>query len=195
MSVSTADTRAGLADRGSESLAQAVTVGIIGGVLAAFVMAMYAMVAAATYQGTGFFTPMYHIASAFIEPTAMMTSMERAGGDQLFYFAAGPAALGMLVHLATGAVYGALFAVIMRATSLHGASVVATGAVFGVAVMLFSSFVGLPATAALFGGGEAISEMPTMVGWTTFTVEHLIYGVVLGVWLARRPPEATAKLG
>ena len=45
-----------------------VTVGAAGGALGAIVMAMYAMIAAATYQHTGFFTPLYHIASPIIQP-------------------------------------------------------------------------------------------------------------------------------
>jgi hypothetical protein len=45
-----------------------VTVGAVGGALGAIVMAMYAMIAAATYQHTGFFTPLYHIASPIIQP-------------------------------------------------------------------------------------------------------------------------------
>ncbi|MGK2854021.1 MAG: hypothetical protein ACSLE3_07970, partial [Microbacteriaceae bacterium] len=37
--------------------------GAAAGAGASLVMAMYAMVAALTYQHTGFFTPLYHIAS------------------------------------------------------------------------------------------------------------------------------------
>ncbi len=191
MAVPAARSRAGLAEAGTTSSASAISVGIIGGAIGAAVMGLFAMIAAATYQGTGFFTPMYHIASTFIEPQAMMTSMEQAGADQLFYFAAGPALLGMIVHLATGAIYGALFALIVRSARWSGGAIVATGAVFGIAAMLFSSLVGLPLAASIFGGGEPIAEMPTMVGWTTFTIEHLLYGVVLGLWLARRQNGAT----
>ncbi|MFN2526851.1 MAG: hypothetical protein ABR505_11410 [Actinomycetota bacterium] len=175
-------------------MARTVSSGIIGGGIAAVVMGLFAMIAAATYQGTGFFTPMYHIASTFIEPTAMMASMERAGTEQLFYFSAGPALVGMLVHLATGAIYGVVFALLARAARLHGVVTVVAGAVFGIAAMLFSSLVGLPLAASLFGGGEPISEMPTMVGWSTFTVEHLIFGIVLGIWVAMRPQDVATDL-
>ena len=155
--------------------------GLLWGVVAAVAMAMYAMVAAATYQGTGFFTPMYHIASTFIDPKPMMTSMERAAQDHLFYFDLGPAFLGMMLHLATGAAYGVVFALIARALRLGRLGGVLAGAVYGIVVLLFSSFVGLPIAASLFGGGKPISEMPTMVGWSTFTIEHLIFGVVVGI--------------
>ncbi len=69
-----------------------------------------------------------------------------------------------MIHLATGMVYGIVFALLARALRLSGAAAVITGAVFGIAVMLFSSYVGLPAAAAAFGGGDPIANMPKMVG-------------------------------
>ncbi|HKI29626.1 MAG TPA: hypothetical protein VKB32_09410 [Actinomycetota bacterium] len=83
------------------------------GVVAALVMAMFAMVAAATYQGTGFFTPLYHIASSLIDPATMMRSMEAAASGDAFTFSAGPAAVGVMLHLLTGAFWGAIFGLIV----------------------------------------------------------------------------------
>ena len=57
-----------------------VASGLIAGLVGSMVMALFAMGAGATYLGTGFFTPMYHIASVFIDPGAMMRSMEQAAG-------------------------------------------------------------------------------------------------------------------
>jgi hypothetical protein len=196
VAVATADRRIG--DERAY-LGAAVRTGALWGVIAAFVMAMYAMIAGLTYLGTGFFTPMYHIASVVIQPDAMMTSMQRAmEGQGDLYFTFGPAALGMMIHLATGAAYGIVFALIARGLRLSGSVAVAVGAIFGLAVMLFSSFVGLPIAAALFGGGDPISDMPQMVGWTTFTIEHVMFGVILGIgWLiAARggpAPDGTSK--
>lgn len=185
MAVATADRRVGQEDTG---VARAAGLGALWGVVAAIVMAMYAMIAGATYLGTGFFTPMYHIASAVIEPNAMMASMESAmSGQTNFYFALGPAVVGMMVHLMTGALYGVIFALIARGLKLAGAAAVVAGIVYGIAVLLFSSFVGLPIAAAVLGGGDPISSMPQMVGWTTFTIEHVMFGMVLGLaWLAAR---------
>jgi len=168
----------------------AIRTGALWGVIAAAVMAMYAMVAGLTYLNSGFFTPLYHIASSVIEPTAMMTSMQNAmEGQSSFYFTFGPAAVGMMVHFATGAIYGVVFALLARALRLSGGASVLAGMVYGAGVLLFSSFVGLPVAAALFGGGDPIGDMPKMVGWTTFTIEHVMYGAILGVgWmLASRP--------
>ncbi|MGH2789312.1 MAG: hypothetical protein ACRDJV_15665 [Actinomycetota bacterium] len=179
MAVATADKdfAAGRVDVGN-----ALKVGAVGGVVAAIVMAMYAMIAGATYIGSGFFTPLYHIASAFIDPKPMMTSMQHAMEGQNFYFTFGPAVLGMAVHLATGLVYGVVFALAARALRLSGGAAVVAGAVFGPLVLAFSSFAGLPVAASLFGGGDPISDMPKMVGWGTFTIEHVMFGLVVGLW-------------
>ena len=168
-----------------------IRTGALWGIIAAAVMAMYAMVAGLTYLGTGFFTPLYHIASTVIEPKAMMTSMQRAmEGQSDFYFTIGPAAVGMMIHLATGAAFGVLFALLARSLRLSGAAAVVAGMFYGVGVLLFSSFVGLPVAAELFDGGDPIADMPKMVGWTTFTIEHVMFGAVLGLglFLASRGP-------
>ncbi len=158
-----------------------VKLGALWGVAGAFVMATYAMIAGATYLDSGFFTPLYHIASTLMDPQPMMTSMEHAMEGDSFYFTFGAASFGMLVHLVVGAIYGIVFALLARAGKLVGPASVAIGALYGIVVMLFSSFVGLPIAAALFGGGDPISDMPEMVGWSTFTIEHVMFGVVLGI--------------
>ena len=166
------------------NVTQLVKVGALWGIVGAFVMAIYAMIAGATYLDSGFFTPLYHIASTFIAPQSMMTSMEQAMKGDAFHFTFGAAGVGMLVHLVVGAIYGIVFAFLARAINLVGPASLGVGALYGVVVMLFSSFVGLPIAAALFGGGDPISDMPTMVGWTTFTIEHVMFGVIVGIgWL------------
>jgi hypothetical protein len=52
-----------------------VTIGAVGGPVGAVVMAIFAMIAVATYQHTGFFTPLYHIASPSIGTETMLRSM------------------------------------------------------------------------------------------------------------------------
>lgn len=73
MAVATADRRY-VSDR--TELGEAIRTGALWGVVAAAVMAMYAMLAGLTYLNSGFFTPMYHIASTVIAPEPMMTSMQ-----------------------------------------------------------------------------------------------------------------------
>ncbi|MDP8991740.1 MAG: hypothetical protein M3N31_01580 [Actinomycetota bacterium] len=158
--------------------------GLVAGTGAAATMIAYAMVAAATYQDTGFFTPLYHIASTFIEPAAMEASMRQAMGGSSFYFDVGPAALGLAVHLGVGAVLGAVFGTLVGTLRPFRLGALMLGLGYGLVMLVAMSFVVLPAAAALFGGGEAISDMADMVGWGTFTLEHLIFGLVLGLWAA-----------
>ncbi len=174
--------------------------GLIAGMAASAVMVAYAMVAAATYQDTGFFTPLYHIASTFIEPRAMEASMQHAMGGDSFHFDLGPAALGLTIHLGTGAVLGAVFGVLIGALRSPRSAALPLGLGYGLVVLALMSFVVLPVVAEAFDGGKVISDMPDMVGWGTFSLEHLIFGLVLGLWplLAARPVHvrrgATASL-
>lgn len=174
--------------REQHDIGTAIRTGAFWGVIAAAAMAMFAMLAGATYLGSGFFTPLYHIASTVIEPKPMMTSMQKAmEGQSNFYFSVGPAAVGMMIHFATGAAYGIVFALIARAVRLSGGAAVVGGVLYGIGVLLFSSFVALPVAAALFDGGDPIAKMPQMVGWTTFAIEHVVFGAILGLgWLIAR---------
>ncbi len=160
--------------------------GVLAGIVAGIAMAMFAMIAAATYQGTGFFTPMYHIASTFIDPTAMETSMKEAMGGNLYYFTAGPAALGMAIHMVTAIAFGVIFALLVTWVDLQGRVAPVVGAVYGLGVFALMSFAVLPVVADLFGGGKPIADMPVMVGYATFGIEHAIFGLVLGLVLAPR---------
>ncbi len=183
-----------------ESTRRLAVGGLIAGAAAAAIMIAYAMVSAATYQDTGFFTPLYHIASTFIEPSAMEASMQHAMGGDSFHLDVGPAALGMAIHLGTGAVLGAVFGALIGALRSPRLAAVPLGLVFGLVVLVLMSFVVLPVAAEAFGGGKAISDMPDMVGWGTFSLEHLIFGLVLGLWPLLRPAslqlphQATASL-
>ena len=166
-----------------------VRVGALLGLVAAVVMGMFAMLASATYHDTGFFTPLHHIASALIEPTAMMRSMEAGMAGDTFAISVGPALLGLALHLVTGAFWGAIFGLIVSTRWLRGVTGLVGGIVYGLAVMVAMAFVGLPVIAAVFGGGEPVSDMPRLAGWGTFAVEHAIYGAVLGLWPLLRHSE------
>ncbi|WP_245720174.1 hypothetical protein [Nocardia uniformis] len=161
--------------------------GALAGIVASLVMAMYAMIAAATYQDTGFFTPLYHIAATFIEPEAMMTSMMKAGEGSTFYFSLGPAAVGAIVHMMVGAGYGMMFGIVAVLARLRGVMLIGSGIIWGAIVFALSAWIGLPLAASLFGGGDPIRDMASMVGYPTFLVEHLLYGAALGLLLAARP--------
>ena len=174
-------------------------VGVPGGMAGGIVMAMHAMVVSATVKDVGFFTPRYHIASSIISPKAMMTSMGDAADGHAGYFTAGPALVGLLVHMMTGAVASGVFGAAVAGRGLARPVTVALGGVFGLLVLLANSFVGLPVVASVFGGGGPISDMPKLAGWGTFAVEHLMFGLVLGLVVAAaatvRAAGASASVG
>jgi hypothetical protein len=160
--------------------------GAAAGVVASIVMAMVAMFVAAVIKHTGFFTPLYHIAAVACGPDAMMTSAHAAMAGTSFTFVLGPAVVGAAIHMMVGAVYGAIFAVIAQLTRLHGAALVGAAIVWGLVVLAISMWVGLPVAAALIGGGDAVRNMAAIAGYSTFIVEHLMYGATLGLVLISR---------
>lgn len=156
------------------------------GAIASLVMAGYAMMASLTYQGTGFFTPLYHIASLIVSPEALQTSMQQAMGGSSFYFSFAPALLGAAIHMMIGAMYGAMFGLIVGKLRWHGATVVVTGALYGVMVFALSSWIVLPIASSIFSSGDQIKNMAQLVGYSTFLVEHVLFGLSLGLMFARR---------
>jgi hypothetical protein len=148
--------------------------GAIAGIIAGVVMAMYAMIASATFLGQGLFTPLYGIASPLIGPQAMMTSIKQG-----VFFAPGPALLGLVIHMLWAALYGIIFGLIARGLQLKGALAVMSGLGYSLLVLLFMSFIVLP----IVGAGQ----MPTIVGWPSFLVQHLCFGVTLGLWPVLQP--------
>jgi len=167
--------------------------GAAAGLVASIVMGMYAMIAS-VYNDTGFFTPLYHIASSIGSPTAMMDSMKAAGSGDSTFFVGGSALLGGVIHMMVGAMAGVIFVLLV---SLHPVSrmvTVVAGVVYGLLVMAVNSLIVLPITARIFDGGDPIADMGRVAGWTTFTVEHLLYGLTLGVlvamMLAARPTKS-----
>jgi hypothetical protein len=159
----------------------AVLAGVGAGILGAVLMAAFAMIASATYHGTGFFTPLYHIAASILSPDAMMASATEAQAGNPFHFVALPVLAGILLHLSVGAVFGAVFPLVGRLLGVRRWGWLALGITYGAAVLLLMSFVGLPIAAALFGGGDPIANMPELAGWWTFGIEHVLFGSVLGL--------------
>jgi len=166
------------------SLRRAVLVGAGAGVIASLVMAMYAMLAAYA-KDTGFFTPLYHIASLVTDDSDMMKSVsaDQMNGDA-FTFLFGPAILGAMIHMMTGAMYGGVFGLVAARLRLGIAALTGVGMVYGFLVFAISAYIGLPLAAAIFDSGDPIKNMAEMAGWGTFIIEHLIYGVALGLLVA-----------
>ena len=167
--------------------------GAVGGMIAAMVMAMFAMIASVTYQHHGFFTPLFHISALFGSPKSMMISVAQAMVGHRLWFAAGPAVVGLMIHMITGAAYGMGFAMLAR--RIPKSALLPAGAVFGVGVLLVSGLVGLPLAAKITGSGATISDMATMVGWGTFAAEHIMFGVVVALATMRNVAAAAPVAG
>jgi len=82
-----------------------------------------------------------------------------------------------------GAMYGVGFAVLASLTRIRGMALVAAAVVWGGLVFVISSFAGLSLAAAVFNSGDQITNMAELVGYGTFVVEHLIFGLFLGLIL------------
>ncbi len=158
-------------------------IGAITGMIGGTVMAMYTMLATATYLGMGFFTPLYAIASPLVGQQVLLTSLHQGH----FYFALGPALFGLIIHMVWSALYGMIFGLIAYGIHLKGAAVVISGLAYGVLVMLFMSFIMIPIIGAL--------NLLYMLGWLSFTFAHLLFGFVLGLWPVLRPQDFTTLEG
>lgn len=165
-------------------LVKGAAYGAGAGVAASVVMAMYAMIAA-WIKGDGFFTPLYHIASLWISPSHLMMSMQNGMMHHDFSFYFGPAILGAMIHMMTGAMFGAIFGAAAAVARLRGAELIGTGMAYGFLVFLISAFLALPLAASIFNSGDQITHMAEMAGRWTFIIEHLMFGVALGVLVAR----------
>lgn len=162
--------------------------GVCAGLVGSAVMGLFAMVASGTYQGRGFFTPMYHAAFT-LDPQTMVTSLGQAAAGERFYFVREPFLLGMITYVFVGGTLGALFGVVARLLHLHGLRALPGGVVYGLSVMALMSLVVLPWVGDLSGAGRPIAHMGDEVGWPTFASSFVIFGLVLGAWLYLRPQD------
>lgn len=164
----------------------------IAGIIASMAMGMVAMAASATYQQTGLFTPLYHIASLIASPDAMMRSVMAAQHGTAITFVAGPAAVGLMIHMVTGALFGVVFGLLStRLPALSTGRSALVGAAYGVVVFAASAFVLLPAASVIANDTRAIDSMASIVGYPTFLAEHVVFGVVLAL-LSTVPLHRTA---
>jgi hypothetical protein len=164
-----------------EAIDRALVPGVLAGIAAAVVMGLFATVAAATYRHLQLSAPLREI--------AVLASPELAANSpaQQLHLAREPLIFAGAIHLAVGALFGAVFGLAARAARLRGAAAVAAGALYGLVVMALMSLVVLPAAGGLSGAGEPISNLAGRVGWATFAAAHLLFGLALGLWVLVRP--------
>jgi hypothetical protein len=176
-------------ERGSTRLAgveRAIETGMMAGMAAAVPMGILAMIASATWQHAGFYTPWYRIA-AVLDPLPLQASLEEAAADRpSFYFYPQPMFAGLAVHLAIGGFFGILFVLLIGALRVHGRAALAVGVLYGPAVAALMGLL-LPVAADLLAAGPQIGDAASIVGWPTFAAWHLVYGLGLGTWAMLRP--------
>jgi uncharacterized membrane protein YagU involved in acid resistance len=172
---------------------RALEAGIMAGMVAAVPMGLLVLIASATVEHDGFFTPIYRVVS-MLDPAPLLVSLQEAATGSQVYFDQQPMFAGGAAHLAVGAFFGAVFALVARYLRPQGPAALAVGVAYGLAVMLFMAVAGLPLIALVLGGGEVITNMPSDLGWLTFGAAHALYGLVLGAWILWRPGDlAIAK--
>ena len=171
-----------------EVLELVVQKGIFAGIGAATVMGFLAMAASATYAGRGFFTPAYHVAFT-IDPNTLVQSLQKAEAGERFFFTQEAFMFGTAAHIMVGAVLGTVFAVLAMRLHLRDKRALVAGAVYGLAVLVIMSALVLPVVARMSGAGQPISRMGGEIGWLTWVVLHVIFGLALGLWVYVRPQD------
>ena len=162
--------------RDTHQLIQFLMLGALFGVIGGVLMAMFTMLATATYLQMGFFTPMYAIAAPLIGRQTLLTSMTNGG----FYFAPGPALLGLVIHLLWSAFWGMIFGLIARGLHLTEGVAIISGLVYGLLVMLVMIFIVVPIVGA--------PDLLRLVGTLSFIIANaLFYGLPLGLWPVVQP--------
>jgi uncharacterized membrane protein YagU involved in acid resistance len=171
-----------------EELEAVLQRGIFAGFAASVAMAVPAMAASGTYAGRGFFTPAYHVAFT-IDPNTLVQSLQKAEDGERFFFSQESFMFGSVAHIMVGAILGALFAVLAMKLQLRGKPALVGGLVYGLAILVLMSVLVLPVVAQVSGAGQQISRMGGEIGWLTWVVLHVIFGLVLGAWVYVRPQD------
>lgn len=140
-----------------------ILAGTLAGLVAGVVMKVLAGILAGA-AGAGFFAPLELIAATFLDG-----ALPRGANAIL---------LGLVLHLAVSALWGAIFGTLLPPTASTGAAG-AFGGLYGLGVFLIMTYLVLPWANPL---------MYTTVDRGTLLLEHAVFGVTLAltVPLARR---------
>lgn len=150
------------------SVGDTLYAGAIAGSVGGALLMIFAM-GMAVLNGMDILSPLRLIGATFVAAGAL-----EGGAGVILY--------GLLLHTATAAAWGILFATILPRHASLGAAFVA-GLVYGLLVMLVMLYVVLPIANPVMR--EAID------GTTAFSVEHLVYGGALALVPALRRRFAT----
>ena len=145
------------------SVGDALYAGSVAGTLGGALFLIFAM-GVAVLNGMDTLSPLRLIGATFVGAGAL-----EGGAGVILY--------GLMLHIATAAAWGVLFAMILPKQATAGVALVA-GFVYGLLVMLVMLYVVLPITNPIMR--EAVD------GTTSFSIEHLIYGGALALVPALR---------
>lgn len=139
---------------------------IVGGVIGAVIMAMWAMMVAAAI-GMGIWAPVQLIAIVWYGPAAMM------------HLQAGVIFAGLMTHMMMGAMLGIGLAVLFHVVPqiAPGRARLLWGVGYGLAVWLVSQFVALPLVDPMMASH--------MAPWA-FALGHMMFGLVAAAFLLGR---------
>jgi hypothetical protein len=166
-------------------LERTLEAGILTGMAAGLPMALFMVIASATWGHAGAFTPFYRIA-AILDPAAFEISRQEAATGSPFWFEPQTAVPGACVHLALAGFFGMLFALLARGgRGRRPAALAVAGGAWGLLVAVVMVPV-LRLAARVLGGGSLIADLPGQLGWPTYLAMHLLYGLVLGAVVALR---------
>lgn len=190
----------------TRNTSEAAEAGILAGFIASLGAVLIGIIAAGTFQGRGFLTPLYDI-SALFEPGVAELSVRSAEAGEPFYIVKEPFAFGLIMSLAVGGAFGALFALLARALRPRGRMALLLGGAYGLLLTALMTVVILPLTASVMQA-PALDLIAERTGLATYTLELVGYGVLLGLWCNRRPgdlglppeaardsPESSPELG
>lgn len=139
--------------------------GGIVGLIAGMMMAMFTMIASASYLHLGFFAPLYSIAAPVIG-SHQMTLYVMHGT-----FTVSGAIVGLMVHMMNSFVLGAVLALILTRVSSSPALVIGVSVAFALVVEAAFALVILPAIG---------STMAKDIGLASFAFAHIIFGMTAG---------------
>jgi hypothetical protein len=146
--------------------------GVIGGIIAGIVFAMFEMVVAAVMMGgNAFFMPLRMIGAIVLGQSAMDPG----------YPLANAAITGLVLHMMLSAIFGAIVALIVSAVPALGrttAMLLVAASVFGLLLWLVNFYVIAPAA----GWNWFPTRTDPIV---QFLAHTFLYGTVLGIYLVR----------
>jgi hypothetical protein len=168
-----------------EAIDRAVVPGVLAGFVAAAVMGLFAAIAAVAWRHLAVSAPLREIA-VLATPDLVAGQAGEVPREPLVFAGA--------IHLGVGGFFGAVFGIVARGARLRGHVAVLAGALYGLMVMALMSLVVLPVLGGLSGAGAPISDLPGRVGWATFAAAHVLFGLVLGLWVLVRPWDVDPSL-